>query len=226
MVQSIPWSWWQAQGGWGWHTGRANSFSEGRGQSRKDPTFVPAAASLLWKIKTSLRCCLRGTFTRHVEVKFTPPSFQQLWRKPSANVTLGVDVATAAVRLVLRNGYVKRSAQMPNTHGGTLIWNNQGAKLKQIMSATSTLLLQWSLCNHWLIFLYSWCKRQVVTIMSYVWLRMSEPFTSHCPQTCSRESGGSSAMQSTSLLLRSDHPHLIYPGDCSIVVLNQGKVKI
>lgn len=122
-----------------------------------------------------VRHCLQGTFTRHVEVKFTPPSFQQLWWKPSANVILGVDVASAAVRPVLRNGCVKLSAQMPDMHRRTLILNNQGSKLKQIMSARSILLLGWSLYKHWLIILYSWSKRHVTMTGDWGWLSHLPP---------------------------------------------------
>lgn len=131
---------------------------------QKGPCVRTSCCKFTLENQNLVRHCLQGTFTRHAEVKFTPPSFQQLWWKPSANVILGVDIASAAVRRVLRNGYIKLSAQMPDTHSRTLILNNQGSKLKQIMSATSILLPQWSLYKHWLIILHSWWKKQSVTV--------------------------------------------------------------
>lgn len=54
---------------------------------------------------------------------------------------------------------------------------------------------------------------------------MSEPFTRCCPQHHSREDAESSATK-TSLLLKSDHPHHIYPGGCKTVILNEGQVDV
>lgn len=55
---------------------------------------------------------------------------------------------------------------------------------------------------------------------------MCEPFTRCGPQSRSREDGESSAMKTTRLLLKSDHPHHIYWRGCRTVILNEGKVDI
>lgn len=79
-----------------------------------------------------VRRCLRGTFTRHVEVKFTPPSFQQLQWKPSASVIWGVDVVSIAAQPICKSGAVKLSTQVPRWVAGPLYqaskvqnWNKQ-----------------------------------------------------------------------------------------------------
>lgn len=108
-----------------WHTGSANS-CEGSGWSRKGSCIHTGCCKFTLENQNLVRHCLRGTFTRHAEVKFTPPSFHQPWWKPRTNVILGVDIVSAAVRQVLRNGYVKLRAQMPGTCSRTLILNSQG----------------------------------------------------------------------------------------------------
>lgn len=115
-----------------------------------------------------VRRCLQGTFTRHVEVKFTPPSFQQLQWKPSVSVIWGVDIASIAARPICRRGAVKLSTQVHSMGCRALISSKQDSKLKQATSGMSV-LLQWPLCC--LITLHSCCY-----VMSSPAAWLTEPF--------------------------------------------------